>query len=99
VIKPEFAPYRLEIEPQAIEDLAKFSSEDAENIIQTLVRIAETGAGNVEWLEGYQLVRLKAPPARALADVGNGVIVVVLIEFRDKVYSKKSLRRVKKYHR
>jgi hypothetical protein len=99
VIKPEFAPYRLEIEPDAIEDLAAFSAEDAEQNMQVLVRIAETGVGNVKWLEGYKLVRLKTPPARALADVENGVITVVLIETRDKVYSKKTLRRVKHFRK
>jgi hypothetical protein len=67
--------------------------------VQVLQRIAETGTGNVQRLEGYRLVRLKAPPARVLADVSGGVITIILIEFRDQVYSKKSLRRVKSYRK
>jgi hypothetical protein len=99
VIKPEFSPYQLEIEELAIQDLASFSAEDAEHIITVLQRVAETGTGNVEWLEGYRLLRVKAPPARALVDIIGRVMVVVLIETRDKVYSKKTLKRVKGYKR
>ncbi len=99
MIKPEFAPYRLEIEKPALKDLADFSAEDAEHIIEVLQRVALTGSGNVEWLEGHRLLRLKAPPARALVDVTDGVITVVLIESRDQVYSKKTLKRVKAYRR
>lgn len=99
MIKPEFAPYRLEFDKTALKDLASFSAEDAAHIVEVLQRVADTGTGNIEWLEGHRLMRLKAPPARALVDITEGVITVVLIEARDQVYSKKTLQRVKAYRR
>jgi mRNA-degrading endonuclease RelE of RelBE toxin-antitoxin system len=99
VVKPEFAPYTLIISHFAIQNLADMPELEAARVVELLERVAQTGVGSIEWLEGYRLCRLKIPPFRAIFAVEKREINVLLIESRDQVYSKKTMKRLKPYRR
>ena len=99
MVKPEFAPYNLAISDFALKNLADMPEDQAARVIELLERVALTGVGSVEWLEGYRLFRVKIPPFRAICDVEQRELIVLLIEARDQVYSKKTMKRLKPYRR
>jgi hypothetical protein len=66
-------------------------------VVEHLERVALTGVGSIERLEGYRLCRLKIPPFRAVFEVEGREMNVLLIESRDQVYSKKTMKRLKPY--
>lgn len=59
VIKPEFVPYTLVISDFAIENLADMPEIEATRVVELLERVALTGVGSIEWLEGYRFTAFK----------------------------------------
>ncbi len=99
MLDPRFAPYQVELDDKAIDDLSKLTQVETEHLGISIRRMAETGTGSIERMQGYYLMRLKPPPFRVVFSIIGRLITVVLIDSRDQVYSKRNLTRLKPYRK
>jgi mRNA-degrading endonuclease RelE of RelBE toxin-antitoxin system len=99
VLDPRFSPYQIELDDKAIDDLSELTQTEAEHVGNSIRRMAETGTGSIERMQGYYLMRLKVPPFRVVFSIAGRLITVVLIDARDQVYSKRNLSRLKPYRK
>lgn len=70
----------------AYDDVKSLDAEVRKRIIKKVGSIVERPFRYVERLEGYLLFKLRVGDYRAILDIKSGVIVVVLVGHRSKVY-------------
>jgi mRNA-degrading endonuclease RelE of RelBE toxin-antitoxin system len=96
-IRPELAPYRLELSRNARKELEQLSAENAERVAAALVALCESGTGDIKDLgEGYiGAYSLRVGSLRVYLDVvlPERTITVVGLEKRGEAYRRKSRKR------
>ena len=91
-MRPEFAPFQLELRAVAVKQLGKLSDLDAERIQGALERMAELGIGDIKDVgDDYPgKFRLRVGKLRIYFDFDDGIIDVKALEKRGEAYKRRS---------
>ena len=94
-MRPEFAPYTLEIRRNVEKQFDKLSDQDVLRIVEALDRLALLGMGDIKDIgEDYPgRYRFRVGSWRVYFNLDGQVIDVVAIEKRGEAYKKRSRNR------
>jgi mRNA-degrading endonuclease RelE of RelBE toxin-antitoxin system len=97
-MRPEVAPYQLELRRSVQKQLNHLSDEDANRIAESLERMAELGIGDVKDIgDDYTgRYRLRVGDWRVYFNLDGSIIDVILLEKRGEAYKKRSRNKRKK---
>jgi mRNA-degrading endonuclease RelE of RelBE toxin-antitoxin system len=91
-MRPELAPYVVEIRRSAQKQLDRLSDEDASRIEEALLRMAELGIGDVKDIgDDYAgRYRMRVGSWRVYFNLDGNVIDVALFEKRGEAYKRRA---------
>ena len=91
-MRPEFAPFQLELRATAVKQLGKLSDLDAERINHALERMAELGIGDIKDVgDDYPgKFRLRVGKLRIYFDLNDKIIDIKALEKRGEAYKRRS---------
>jgi mRNA interferase RelE/StbE len=97
-MRPEVAPYQIDIRRTAQKQLDRLSDEDADRIAESLQRMAQLGIGDVKDIgDDYAgRYRLRVGDWRVYFNLEGNIIEVILLEKRGEAYKKRSRNKRKK---
>ncbi len=97
-MRPEIAPYQLEIRRSVQKQLNHMSDEDAVRLVESLERMAQLGIGDVKDIgDAYTgRYRLRVGDWRVYFNLDGRIIDVTLLEKRGEAYKKRSRNKRKK---